>query len=66
MLVAMMQRDPPGNYLIVDRAPDHSWAIVTDPSGGSGFILTRSQTIDAQIYRQLLERATALGVRDRK
>lgn len=55
--------NPPGNYLIVDRAPDYSWVIVTDPSGSSGFILTRSQTIDPQTYQQLVERATALGVR---
>lgn len=57
--------NPPGNYLIVDRAPDYSWVIVTDPSGSSGFILTRSKTIDPQTYQQLLDRATALGVRGR-
>lgn len=57
--------DPPGNYLIVDRAPDYSWAIVTDSSGRSGFILTRSQTIDPQTYQQLVDRARALGVQGR-
>ncbi len=57
--------NPPGNYLIVDRAPDYSWVIVSDPSGGSGYILTRSQTIDPQTYGQLLDRAAALGVQGR-
>ncbi len=57
--------NPPGNYLIVDRAPDYSWAIVTDPSGRSGFILTRSQTIDPQTYQELVAKARALGVKGR-
>jgi lipocalin len=38
--------NPPGNYLILDRAPDYSWAIVSDPSGRSGYILTRSAPDD--------------------
>jgi lipocalin len=54
--------NPPGNYLILDRAPDYSWAIVSDPSGRSGYILTRSKTIDPQTYQQLLARARELGV----
>jgi lipocalin len=57
--------NPPGNYLIVDRAPDYSWVIVTDPSGRSGFILTRSQTIDPRTYQELVTKARALGVQGR-
>jgi lipocalin len=57
--------NPPGNYLIVDRAPDYSWVIVTDSSGRSGFILTRSQTIDPQSYQELVVKAQALGVKGR-
>ena len=57
--------NPPGNYLIIDRAPDYSWAIVSDPSGRSGFILTRDKTIDPQTYQQLVSRAQELGVRGR-
>jgi len=57
--------NPPGNYLILDRAPDYSWAIVSDPSGRSGYILTRSKTIDPQTYQQLLARARELGVTGR-
>ena len=57
--------NPPGNYVILDRAPDYSWVIVSDPSGRSGYILTRSQTIDAQTYAQLLARSRELGVTGR-
>ncbi len=57
--------NPPGNYLILDRAPDYSWAIVSDPSGSSGYILTRSKTIDPQTYQQLLAKARELGVTGR-
>ena len=57
--------NPPGNYLIIDRAPDYSWVIVSDPSGRSGFILTRSQAIGPQAYRELLARARELGVQGR-
>ncbi|MBU3751022.1 MAG: lipocalin family protein, partial [Mycobacterium sp.] len=57
--------NPPGNYLILDRAPDYSWAIISDTSGRSGFILTRSQTIDPATYRQLVAQARALGVTGR-
>jgi len=58
-------KNPPGNYLILDRAPDYGWVIVSDPSGRSGFILTRNQTIDPKTYQQLVAQARALGVRGR-
>jgi lipocalin len=58
-------KNPPGNYLILDRAPDYSWVIVSDSSGRSGFILTRNQTIDPKTYQQLVGQARALGVRGR-
>ena len=57
--------NPPGNYLIIDRAPDYSWVIVSDPSGRSGYILTRDQTIDPQTYKDLVAKAQSLGVRGR-
>lgn len=57
--------NPPGNYLIIDRAPDYSWVIVSDPSGRSGYILTKDQTIDPQTYQQLVAKAQSLGVRGR-
>jgi len=55
--------NPPGNYVILDRAPDYSWVIVSDPSGQSGYILTRDKTIDPKRYQELVAQARALGVR---
>ena len=54
---------PPGNYWIVDLAPDYSWAIVTDPTGLSGFLLTRDQFISDELYQELLDRASVKGVK---
>ena len=55
--------DEPGNYWILDYAPDYSWAIVSDPSGTSGTILTRDQFLPAAEYDALVARAYRLGVR---
>ncbi|WP_161976498.1 lipocalin family protein [Mycolicibacterium sp. CH28] len=52
----------PGNYWILDYAPDYSWAIVSDPTGFSGYILTRDQTVPAAEYDTLVARARQLGV----
>ena len=54
---------PPGNYTILAHAPDYNWVIVSDPTGNSGYILTRNQTITPQEYQQLLAQARALGIR---
>jgi lipocalin len=55
--------NPPGNYTILAKAPDYSWIIVSDPSGRSGYILTRDKNISPQQYQELLARARSLGVR---
>ena len=55
--------DEPGNYWILDYAPDYSWAIVSDPSGTLGSILTRDQVIPEAEYTGLVSRAYQLGVR---
>jgi len=55
--------NPPGNYTILANAPDYSWVIVSDPSGQSGYILTRDKNISPQQYQELLTRARSLGVR---
>jgi len=55
----------PGNYWILDYAPDYSWVIVSDSTGASGFILTRDQTISDAEYQKLVARAQQLGVRGR-
>ena len=53
----------PGNYWILDYAPDYSWAIVSDPTGASGTILTRDQFPSEAEYDALVARAYRLGVR---
>jgi lipocalin len=53
---------PPGNYWIVDLAPDYSWAIVTDSTGTSGFLLSRTPTVSDEFYQELLDRASVKGV----
>ncbi|MCX6484160.1 MAG: lipocalin family protein [Mycobacterium sp.] len=55
--------NPPGNYTILAKAPDYSWVIVSDPSGQSGYILTRDKNITPEQYQQLLAEARSLGVR---
>ena len=55
--------DEPGNYWILDYAPNYSWAIVSDPDGTSGSILTRDQIIPAAEYDGLVARAYQVGVR---
>jgi lipocalin len=54
---------PPGNYWIVDLAPDYSWAVVSDPSGLTGFLLSRTRTVSAGLYQELLNRASVKGVK---
>jgi lipocalin len=55
--------DEPGNYWILDYAPDYSWAIVGDPNGTAGYILTRGQEITDTEYDALVARAYQLGVK---
>ena len=52
----------PGNYWIVDLDADYQWAIVSDPSGSSGFILSRTRTVSPELYDELVQRAAAKGV----
>lgn len=56
---------PPGNYWIVDLDPDYQWAVVTDPTGFSGFLLTRNPIVSADFYQELLDRASVNGVKGR-
>ena len=56
-------RDEPGNYWILDYAPNYSWAIVGNPTGTSGSILTRYQFPSVTEYTALVSRAYQLGVR---
>jgi lipocalin len=58
-------RNEPGNYWILDYAPDYGWAIVSDANGSWGKILTREQfPSEAEYeYDALVARAYRLGVR---
>ncbi|MEH3139294.1 MAG: lipocalin family protein [Mycobacterium kyogaense] len=57
--------NPPGNYWIVDLDPDYQWAIVTNPTGLSGFLLSRTPVVSEDFYRELLARASVYGVKAR-
>ena len=54
--------DPPGNYWVVDLDPDYRWAVVSDPTGASAFLLSRTKTVSPTLYQELLDRAAAKGV----
>jgi lipocalin len=54
---------PPGNYWILDLASDYSWAIVSDPNGLTGFLLSRTRTVPDALYQELLGRASVKGVK---
>ena len=51
-----------GNYWIVDLDPDYQWAIVSDPTGTSAFLLSRTAQVADSLYEDLLDRAAAAGV----
>jgi lipocalin/dienelactone hydrolase len=62
--------DNPGNYWILDYGLDpvdpslpYVWAIVGDANGTAGYILTREQVIDPDLYDTLVARAYQLGVK---
>ena len=55
----------PGNYWTVDLSPDYSWAIVSDSKGTTGFLLSRTPTVSAALYQELLDRASVHGVKRR-
>lgn len=50
-----------GDYWVLDRAEDYSWAIVGEPSGRYLWILSRNATPSAAQIDTLKSRATALG-----
>ncbi len=54
--------NPPGNYWIVDLDADYRWAIVSDPTGTSAFLLSRTRSVSPELYGELVDRAAAKGV----
>lgn len=53
--------DGPTNYIVTALAPDYSWALVTDPSRLSGFVLARAAALDAPAWDQVKSAITAAG-----
>ncbi|MFN8019156.1 MAG: lipocalin family protein [Acidimicrobiales bacterium] len=51
-----------GNYWIVDLDPAYQWAIVSDPTGKSCYLLTRTKSVPDDVRAELLARAKAKGV----
>jgi apolipoprotein D and lipocalin family protein len=50
-----------GDYWVLDRANDYSWAIVGEPSGQYLWILSRKALVPERDYHRLVSRAAALG-----
>ncbi|MEU2042186.1 lipocalin family protein [Nocardia niwae] len=53
--------DGPTNYIVTALGPDYSWAVVTDPSRISGFVLARAASLDAAAWQQVRASITAAG-----
>jgi lipocalin len=54
--------DGPGNYWIVVLDPEYRYAVVSDPTGQSCFVLSRTKTISAELLDELLATAAERGV----
>lgn len=52
------------NYVIVGLARDYSWAVVTDPSRLSGFVLSRTSTLPQQDWASVRAAISAAGQSD--
>jgi apolipoprotein D and lipocalin family protein len=50
-----------GDYWVIDRADDYSWALVGEPSGRYLWILARTQKIDDDLRGDLLKRLASRG-----
>jgi len=50
-----------GNYWIIDLAEDYSYAVVGDPTRKYLWILCRTPQMDQALYRQIVDRAAAMG-----
>ncbi|WP_040793723.1 lipocalin family protein [Nocardia paucivorans] len=51
----------PTNYIVTALGPDYSWAVVTDPSRVSGFVLAREPVLDDTAWQQIRAAITAAG-----
>lgn len=60
--VGKAQPNPPGNYWIVALDDDYEWAVVSDPTGTSGFFLSRTPQVSDEQYQEFLDLAEDAGV----
>lgn len=51
----------PTNYIVTALGPDYSWALVTDPSRLSGFVLARTPALDDTTWQQVDDAIRAAG-----
>jgi len=49
------------DYLVVEVAPDYSWALVGQPSRKLGWLLARAPAMDETLYTLLLEKFRSYG-----
>lgn len=50
-----------GDYWIIDLDPDYQWAVIGHPSRSYLWILSRSRTLDENVFQQILSRLPAQG-----
>ena len=50
-----------GDYWIVDLAEDYSWAVVSTPTAGSLWILSRTPYMDETLYGSIVEKLKEKG-----
>lgn len=55
------QRTGSTNYIVTALGPDYSWALVTDPSRLSGFVLSRTPALDAAAWDRVRAAIEATG-----
>lgn len=51
----------PGAYWIIDLDVDYQWAVVSEPTRSTCWILSRTPTLDAGVYQGILDRLAANG-----
>ncbi|MFF0542215.1 lipocalin family protein [Nocardia thailandica] len=55
------QRTGDPNYIVTALGPDYSWAVVTDPSRLSGFVLSRTPAVDDSTWNDIDAAIVAAG-----
>ncbi|MEG1649302.1 MAG: lipocalin family protein, partial [Rikenellaceae bacterium] len=50
-----------GKYWIIDLSSDYFWAVISNPTRSTLWILCRNRTINHQLYHSILERVKTNG-----